>query len=151
MYSNDSHQCSWPFSFSKCWHIWVECVQNHHIPYNKHLLFLLAKTLGLKGFLPFGGLVAFARKIILGEHIIKVCIAELTFKFFYIKITFSQPILSRIVNHAYIKSKENKKHTRNRFLILGSSSLLVFTAKDLLFYSLQSPSLSSEWAPSWFQ
>ena len=66
------------------------------------------------------------------------------------KIIFSQAILSRVVNHAYIKSKGIKKHTRNRFPILGSSSFLTFTTKYLLFCTLWSLRFSSEWAPSWF-
>ena len=52
------------------------------------------------------------------------------------KVIFSQIILLRVVNHAYIKSKDIKKHTSNHFPILSSSSFLTFTTKDLLFYSL---------------
>ena len=57
------------------------------------------------------------------------------------------------MNHAYIKSwnKKKKMYAQNHILILGSSSFLVFITKDLLFYSLWSPSLSNEWAPFWFQ
>ena len=51
----------------------------------------------------------------------------------------------------HILNHKIRRHTQNRFPILGSSSLLVSTIKDLLFYSLRSPSLSSEWAPSWSQ
>ena len=51
------------------------------------------------------------------------------------------------MNHAYIKWKGIKIHTRNYFSILGSSSFLTFTTKGLLFYSFWSPSFSSEWAP----
>ena len=52
------------------------------------------------------------------------------------KVTFSQPVLLKdmIVNHAYIKLKENKKHTHNRFRILDSSSFLIFQPK--IFYSI---------------
>ena len=93
----------------------------------------------------------FAWKIIWKEHIIKVYAAKLTFK---ILLHENHILTTNIIKGSWImhiSNYKNKKHTRNRSPILGSSSFLIFTTKDVLFYSLWSPSFSSEWIPSWFQ
>ena len=52
------------------------------------------------------------------------------------KIPFSQPISCKRLRIMHISNHEMRRHTRNHFPILGSSSLLVSMAKDFLFYSL---------------
>ena len=88
----------------------------------------------------------------IGNHIIKVCAAELTFKIFTWKSHFHNQYYLKD-RHAYTKlwNEKTRRHTQNCFPILGSSSFLVSTTKYLVFYFLWSPSLSSEWVTFWFQ